>query len=183
MTRISRQGAKTGPAGAAARVMISVAAVAAVAAVMGAGGCGPTIDRDESAIPRGAPEDAGAWLYWPVSLRIHPLSSVRRDDRNARRLEVRVDCRDQTNEPTKVVGTFLVVLETEQAEPASLRWTIPVTTVDEHLARFDAVTGLYRLDVAPAWTLPPREGDDGVVRVVLIGADGRRCESSHRIAW
>jgi len=137
----------------------------------------------EEGITPGSPEQAGAWLFWPTTVRVHPLSKLVRREGQSVVLDARVELRDQTGEPTKMVGTVLLALEFPRCDPPVQRWKVVVATIQEHLLHYDPVTATYRFQLVPEWNTPPATGAQGTLRVFLYGADGTIATASETILW
>jgi len=133
-------------------------------------------------VEAGDPSRAGAWLYWPSSIRVHPLTRIDRASPTPS-IDVRVEFRDETGDATKAVGTLIVAVECADAEPRAERWKIVLDSIEAHRKYFDAVTATYRIPVAPMWTQPPATGSIVTVRAYLFGADGAMPTASERLTW
>ena len=107
-------------------------------------------------MPRTTPTDA-RWPFWPVKMRIHPLTRVIPDEASSRLvIEARIELRDQHNHTTKGYGQVRFDL-LDGALPAGERTTIEKWNQDlQNLNRnrlyYDEVTRtyLFRLGIDPA---------------------------------
>jgi hypothetical protein len=169
---------------------LTLGSLAALAVSLG--GCAFTpgeVSRvaDDEKIELGAEEGRGAWLFWPTSIRILPLTRLARGDATnaspAATIEVRVEALDTTGEPTRAVGTFIIAVECPNAEPSTQRFKIELASLKAHSERFDQVTDTYRFDVTPQWTTPPERGTKVNLKVILYGADGATPTATAAVTW
>jgi hypothetical protein len=153
----------------------------------------------EERIAIGSPDQQGAWLFWPSSVRIHRLTSVVRpapksDDVQAdatsattelapQWIDLRVEALDETQQPTRAVGTFVIVLSSPAAQPSEQRWKADVSSLESHAKRFDAVTDTYRFDLTPEWTKAPARGEKLAIKVILYGANGTTPAATADLTW
>lgn len=139
---------------------------------------------NDQGIELGSPEHAGAWLFWPASIRIHPLTTVARPtDGSPASIDLRVEAMDSLGEPTRAVGTFVVTIRAGGAKPSESRWKIAVDSLDAHRKRFDPVTETYRFAIAPTWDVVPDGGTELTVEVTLYSADGNAPKASSTVMW
>jgi hypothetical protein len=131
----------------------------------------------------GSIEDRGAWLFWPATIRVHPLTSVLRTGDEPATIDLRVEAVDAIGEPTRAVGTFVVVLSSSEGQPTEQRWKVEVDSLEAHRARFDPVTETYRLTITPEWTTIPATGTKLGVKVILFAADGATPTATADVTW
>lgn len=140
------------------------------------------IAMDEGISPAST-EGAGAWLFWPATIRVHRLTSITRDDSGAPAVDLRVEALDRLGESTRAVGTFVVELSAVGADPVTTRWRVEIGSLEAHRARFDPVTDTYRFEIAPSWRRPPEAGSALALRVILFAADGSMLEATANLRW
>jgi hypothetical protein len=131
-----------------------------------AGGCQPSVTApppiepdDPTPTPRMTPSDA-RWPFWPVKMRIHPLTRVVADDDSSRLvIEARIELRDQHNHTTKGYGQVRFDLfdgAAGSAEQTIEEWNEDLRDLNSNRLYYDDVTRtyLFRLGIDPA-DLPP----------------------------
>jgi hypothetical protein len=139
---------------ATAKMTTRLAALILAAMWLGACGTGPTYIMPA--------EGELAWPYWPVSMRIHPLTRFVQDRQTGVHwLEARIEFRDRDQDIAKSYGTLTLtlfeVLAAGESGEVLRRWHVDLTNLDDNRAQFDVVTRTYlcRLEVAYE-ALPPR---------------------------
>jgi hypothetical protein len=140
------------------------------------------IAREENVV-LGSALDAGAWLFWPTSIRVHPLTRVQRSAEGEATIEVRIECRDATNEPTRAVGTIVVELVATGAVPERQRLRVDIASIADHKATYDPVTATYRLQFQPEFETPPAANARIAVDAYLFGADGAVLTATAQLLW
>ncbi len=107
-------------------------------------------------MPRTTPTDA-RWPFWPVKMRIHPLTRVVPDEASSRLvIEARIELRDQHNHTTKGYGTIRFDLFDGAARAESQtpieQWNEDLRDLNSNRLYYDEVTRtyLFRLGIDPA---------------------------------
>jgi hypothetical protein len=144
-------------------------------------GSSTTIANEES-IDRGSASNAGAWLFWPTTLRVHPLT---RANPNAvpPAVDVRLEFSAADGTRTRAVGTVVLVLHSSSAVPQESRFTVPLRTRAENAELFDDVTDTYRITLTPNWTTPPASGSTVRIDVYYFGLDGADPTATGSVTW
>ncbi|MBL9150475.1 MAG: hypothetical protein JNM94_17450 [Phycisphaerae bacterium] len=137
---------------------------------------------NEESIDRGSASNAGAWLFWPTTVRVHPLS---RANPNAvpPSLDVRLEFSDADGSRTRAVGTVVIAIQCSSAVPQETRFTVPLRTRAENAALFDDVTDTYRITLTPEWTKPPASGSAVRIDVFYFGLDGAAPTATGSVTW
>ncbi|MFO0827532.1 MAG: hypothetical protein U0572_05220 [Phycisphaerales bacterium] len=139
------------------------------------------IASDEQ-IVAGSPDQTGAWLFWPTSLRVHPLTRIDRST-TPPSVDLRVEFQDALGQSTRVVGTVVVELESTSGEPSQQRWRFDVNSLEAHARFFESVTETYRFRIAPEWTRTPAAGSAVRVNIYLFGANGATPTATQQLNW
>jgi hypothetical protein len=167
---------------------------ACIAAAVGlgwtvAGGCtpaNPTLRTiaDSEQIPLGSADQAGAWPFWPTSVRFLALSrSISSAAAGGKSLELFIECLDVDGHSTKALGYLVVELNCPSAVPTSRRMSIDLTDAVGNRSRWDEVTDSYRIDIPAPFDTPPEPGVEFDCRVILFATDGSTPTATTRLTW
>lgn len=121
-------------------------------------------------------EAEGGWPFWPVEMRLHPLSRLVVGP-GQRVLEARVEFTDEDDVTSRAYGQLRIDLhpegQTGRTRPLST-WEIDLTDAERNRQHFDAVTRTYLLRL----TLEDVELPDAPeLRAYFLSADGARMEA------
>ncbi len=132
-------------------------------------------------MPRTTPTDA-RWPFWPVKMRIHPLTRVVPDEASSRLvIEARIELRDQHNHTTKGYGEVRFDLfdaaVTGEQTPIK-EWNQDLRDLDRNRLYYDEVTRtyLFRLGIDPA-DLPA----EPVLLAYYLSADERSFSATYEL--
>lgn len=131
---------------------------------------------DPDSIESGPMLEDSVWPFWPVSMRIHPLTRLTEDPESGRPvIELRVEFNDAFGHTTKCVGEIVAELhdgmpEMDDEAVDENFWRRDLRRLNTNQTHYDEVTRTYllRLFVEPE-DLP----DDPHLRVMLQSTDGR----------
>lgn len=118
------------------------------------------------------------WPYWPVSMRIHPLTRVVEADGQLI-IEARVEFADADGSTTRGVGQLrLMLIETAGQRAGTLvqEWTVDLRHGGTNGLHFDDITRTYqfRLELDPSLLTRTAQ-----LRAHFLGADNARLSASH----
>lgn len=131
-----------------------------------------------SAVMPEAPLDGGAWPYWPVSCRIHPLTRIAVDaDRGGLLVETRVEFTDRDGVTGRACGVIEVALHDGVDEPAQ-KWVVDLRPLDANATYFDPVTRTYLMRLQLDHEDPP---DGDLLTVLFRGVDGAELEAQRAL--
>lgn len=137
--------------------------VALLGVVVGCASKGKPVDPDDRRVDEQAAAENEAWPDWFVhatDVRVHPASRYVKE-RDALRLEARVELLDEFNEPVKDVGMLVIELRlldrngqlvlNEDGRQRGFRWSFDLTTKENQAKHWDPI--------ARAYVLPLRIGE------------------------
>ena len=163
------------------RTVGCVAPIALSIALLGSVGCELFQFKGDGAEEQIEQTGPQSWPFVPVAMRIHPFTSIERDDQTrAIVLEARVELLDRVGDMTKGVGRFRFELMRTagraSANPVEderlYSWDVPMVALDENAQHYDAITRTYafklKMDRLPAPGTPLR------LIVQFDNAHGRR---------
>ena len=149
-------------------------------------GCGSWSFKGDQVRPRGP--GLAAWPFAPVSMRVHPFTTVRFDPRRgALVLEARMEMLDQFGDVTKGVGDFRFELysATERGASGDRRrlalWEAPMATLEQNRRHYDPITRTYAFDLK-VLDHPP-EGGPLLLVVHFADAAGRAHQAEAKLGF
>jgi hypothetical protein len=101
---------------------------------------------------------ADRWPYWPVAMRLHPLTRVVIDPTtNSPMIEARVEFTDQDGVTARSVGEIHLILRAAGGSHPLNEWEIDLRESDTNANHFDIVTATYLFKLnTTELELPPR---------------------------
>jgi len=125
---------------------------------------------------------ASEWPYWPVSMRVHPLTRLTSDPHSGQALvECRLEFMDSDGQTSRAVGQLTLQLYPDSATPtgsgAMETWNQDLRDRLANRQQYDDVTRtyLFRLQL----TQPPPAGCE--VRAFFLSSDGQRLSATMRL--
>ena len=130
----------------------------ALIAVAGIAGCSPPNGRGAPitgasgsgsfVAPNEGPIIEARWPFWPVRMRLHPLTMLSVDpDSDQPIIEARVELLDQFGDTTKCIAQFRFELHDHKPqsmnEPAVREWNADLRDLDTNRLHYDQVTQTY----------------------------------------
>ncbi|MDZ4755399.1 MAG: hypothetical protein SGJ11_13010, partial [Phycisphaerae bacterium] len=94
---------------------------------------------------------------------------------------VRVEFRDRTEETTRAIGSLVIELHADGAEPGDRRWRYDLDSLAAHDRHYDQVTATYRFALAPDWPTDLRSAAL-VLKVYFYGVDGAVLSAEARLS-
>jgi hypothetical protein len=139
----------------------------ALAAVL-LGGCA---GNNHAAIDT-TPAEPHEWLFWPASMRIHPLTRAVVDHATGHNMiEARIEFLDRDEVTTRAVGKMYLSFYTSRAhvpgEPIE-KWLIDLDVPSVNAERFDIVTRTYLFKLDLEFDEMPQRG---VLKAFFVGGD------------
>jgi hypothetical protein len=121
-----------------------------LAALLAVLGCDSMAFKGDAVVHEPAANAAG-WPFAPVSMRVHPFTSINYDpELQSLVLEVRVELVDQLGDVTKGVGDLRFELYAEEDKASQKmpgvrinQWDAPMTTLEQNRQHYDAITRTY----------------------------------------
>ena len=120
------------------------------------------------------------WPFWPVSMRVHPLTRFVRNADGLLDLELRLEFFDPDGDPTKAAGSLRVDLfdADRVGSPAISQWNIDLADLDENDLRFEDVVRTYLFKLRVEENILQRSPE---VRVYFLGSDQAKMEARSAI--
>jgi len=125
---------------------------------------------------------AAAWPFWPVSMRVHPLTRLMIDRQTSEQIiECRLEFQDSQGQTSKASGQLTLQIYPESSTPlgggALQTWNQDLRDLEINHQRYDDVTRtyLFRLQI----TQPLPAGAE--LRAFFLSADGRRLSAHARL--
>ena len=154
-------------------------AIAVASAAISLAGCGPRAGGDGSSQTGAAPNPPTPaareiWPYWPVRMRIHPLTRLSRDS-DGPVIDLRLEFFDDGGDTTRCSGEAIIELVALPEDPAStaavvaMQWNLDLRDLQLNRTHFDDITRTYLIRLRPGeGDVPPR----GEVRATFNSANG-----------
>ena len=145
---------------------------AAIMILTAVGGCAPRVEPAPDIGP-----DAVHWPYWPLDMRVHPLTRLVRDPDTVL-IEARIEFLDREGHTTKCFGKLRLDLREGPdggSEISVNEWNVRLDEIETNRLHFDEVTRTYllKLEIEPE-DLP----EEPVLYVWYLSPDGGMMEDS-----
>ena len=125
---------------------------------------------------------AANWPYWPVAMRIHPLTRLTNDPLSSQAIvECRLEFTDSDGQTSRAVGQLTVQLYPDGVTPtgsgAMETWNQDLRDPLANRQQYDDVTRTYLLRLQ--LTQPPAAGCE--LRAFFLSSDGQRLAATMRL--
>ena len=122
--------------------------------------------------------DATRWPYWPIQMRLHPLSRLAFEDDGRILVEARLEFFERDDNTTRAFGQ--VRLEVHDVDGIRTSggqesWNIDLRDLETNRARFDDVIRTYLFRLETDWTELPTEP---VLHAYYLAANGALMEAA-----
>ena len=126
--------------------------------------------------------NAAGWPFWPVKMRIHPLTRLLTQSTGAAGgeadqwlVETRIEFTDRDGQPAKAVGQLVIQIHENPAaaQERVKSWNTDLRDLRMNREHYDDVTRtyLFRLVVAP-----DEVNDQSQIRAMFVSGDGQQFE-------
>ena len=153
--------------------------IAAALVVSALSGCGGASTPGWSETAESATHDSGTrWPFWPVQMRLHPLSRLVVEEDGQILVEARLEFFEQDDNTTRAYGQ--VRLEVHDADgirtsDGQESWNIDLRDLETNRARFDDVIRTYLFRLETDWERMP---DEPVLYAYYMAANGALMEAT-----
>ena len=153
--------------------------------LMAGGGCtqGRAGDGSQGASSAAAAVSRDAWPFWPVRMRVHPLTRISRDAEGPV-IDLRLEFFDESGDTTRCCGEAIIELAELPLDPAStastisMQWNLDLRNLELNGTHFDDITRTYLIRLRPGDSEIPARSE---VRVKLNGSNGAVLRASQRL--
>lgn len=144
-------------------------------------GAGPAAGGGSNTATQGS-DTAATWPYWPVSMRVHPLTRLTSDAHSGQGIiECRLEFMDRDGQTSRAVGQLTVQLYPDGNTPtgsgAMETWNQDLRDQLANRQQYDDVTRTYLLRLQ--LTQPPPAGCE--LRAFFLSSDGQRLTATMRL--
>lgn len=149
---------------------------------LAAGCASPPREGEQGTVEQPANDPSAAWPYWPVRMRVHPLSRLVVEPDGRIVVEARLEFFDRDDQTTRACGRVRMELRDGGASVPSggeIAWNADLTNAAENRQRFDDVLRTYLLRLETDWDQWPAEP---VLHAWFLSSDGARLQATRQLA-